>query len=72
VVVNGFAEVGAACYLASNCTITGGVKLGPQSFIGANVLVAKDTAERSVYIAEPAAALDIDSLRFLKLLRYDI
>jgi acetyltransferase-like isoleucine patch superfamily enzyme len=72
VVVNGFVDVGRGCYLASNCTITGGVKLGAQSFVGANVLITKSTAERSVHVVEPVAALNIDSLRFLKLLRYDV
>lgn len=72
VVVNGFVEVGRGCYLASNCTITGGVKLGSQSFVGANVLITRSTAERTVHVAEPPAALDMDSLRFLKLLRYDV
>jgi sugar O-acyltransferase (sialic acid O-acetyltransferase NeuD family) len=72
VVVNGFVDVGAGCYLASNCTIAHGVKVGPQSFIGANALIAKDTAERAVHVVEPTVALEIDSLRFLKLLRHEV
>jgi sugar O-acyltransferase (sialic acid O-acetyltransferase NeuD family) len=72
VVVNGFVEVGAGCYLASNCTIAHRVKVGPQSFIGANALIGRDTKERAVHVVEPTAALDIDSWRFLKLLRHDV
>lgn len=72
VVINGFVEVGAGSYLGSNCTISGGIRLGLQSFIGANALIAKSTADRSVHVIEAAAALEIDSLRFLKLLRYDV
>lgn len=72
VVVNGFVEVGAGCYLASNCTIAHRIKVGAQSFIGANALVGADTAERSVHVSEPTAALAMDSRRFLKLLRHDV
>lgn len=72
VVVNGFVEVGAGCYLSSNCTLAHGIKVGPSSFIGANALIAADTAERSVHVVEPTGALEMDSLRFLRLLRHDV
>lgn len=72
VVVNGHVDVGNGCYLASNCTIAHGLKVGVQSFVGANALIGKDTAERSVHVIAPTPAIDMDSLRFLKLLRHDV
>jgi UDP-3-O-[3-hydroxymyristoyl] glucosamine N-acyltransferase len=72
VVVNGFVEVGAGCYLSSNCTLSHGIKIGRRSFIGANALIASDTGEGSVHVAQPTIALEMDSLRFLRLLRHDV
>lgn len=72
VVVNGDVEIGEASYLGSNCTIGHGVRVGRQSFIGANALIGHDTKELAVHVVEPTPALEIDSLRFVKLLRYPI
>lgn len=72
VVVNGDVEVGEASYLGSNCTIGHGVRVGRQSFIGANALIAQNTRELAVHVVEPTPALDIDSVRFVTLLRHPI
>jgi sugar O-acyltransferase (sialic acid O-acetyltransferase NeuD family) len=72
VVVNGDAEVGEASYLGSNCTIGHGVRVGRQSFIGANALIGRDTNDLAVHVVEPTPALEIDSVRFVTLLRHPI
>lgn len=72
VVVNGDAEVGEASYLGSNCTIVGGVRVGRQSFIGANALIAENTKDLAVHVVTPTPALEIDSVRFVTLLRHPI
>lgn len=72
VVVNGDAEIGDASYLGSNCTIGHGVRVGRQSFIGANALIAENTKELAVHVVTPTPALEIDSVRFVTLLRHPI
>jgi sugar O-acyltransferase (sialic acid O-acetyltransferase NeuD family) len=72
VVVNGSVEVGVSCYLSSNCTLSGGIKIAPRSFIGANALITSDTAEGAVHVVEQTAALGMDSLRFMMLLRQKV
>jgi acetyltransferase-like isoleucine patch superfamily enzyme len=69
VVINGDAVIGEASYLGSNCTISHGVQVGPQSFIGANALISDHTAASAVHVVPSTPALEIDSLRFMKLLR---
>jgi sugar O-acyltransferase (sialic acid O-acetyltransferase NeuD family) len=72
VVINGAVEVGENCYLSTHCTLANAIKVGARSFIGANALITSNTAERSVHVVEPTAAIEIDSMRFVKLLRHDI
>ncbi len=72
VVVNGDVEVGETSYLGSNCTIGHGVRIGRQSFIGANALIAQNTRDQAVHVVEPTPALEIDSVRFVTLLRHPI
>jgi sugar O-acyltransferase (sialic acid O-acetyltransferase NeuD family) len=69
VVINGDAEIGDNAYLGSNCTVSNGVHVAPQSFIGANALISQNTSERAVHIVEPTPAAEIDSLRFMRLIR---
>lgn len=69
VVINGDVEVGEACYLGSNCTIGNGVRVGRQSFIGANALINQNTKERAVHVVQATPAAEIDSLRFMRLIR---
>jgi sugar O-acyltransferase (sialic acid O-acetyltransferase NeuD family) len=69
VVINGDVEIGESAYLGSNCNISNGVRIAPQSFIGANALITKNTHERSVHVIEPTSPLDMDSLRFTRLIR---
>lgn len=69
VVINGDVEIGEGSYLGSNCTISHGVHIGARSFIGANALISQDTKEGSVYVVNPTPPVEIDSARFMKLLR---
>lgn len=69
VVINGDVEIRENAYLGSNCNISNGVRVAAQSFIGANALITKDTQERSVHVVEPTPPLDMDSLRFVRLIR---
>jgi serine acetyltransferase len=48
------------------------VRIGARSFIGANALIASDTADGAVHVIEPTQAVGMDSMRFLKLLRHDV
>jgi sugar O-acyltransferase (sialic acid O-acetyltransferase NeuD family) len=69
VVINGDVEIGEGSYLGSNSTISHGVKVGAQSFIGANALISENTKDRAVHVVPSTPALEIDSLRFMKLMR---
>jgi acetyltransferase-like isoleucine patch superfamily enzyme len=71
-VINGDVEIGEACYLGSNCNIANGVKVGRQSFIGANALINQNTKDQSVHVVQPTPAAEIDSLRFIRLIRTPI
>ncbi len=70
VVINGDVEIGEGSYLGSNCTISHGIRVGHQSFIGANALISQNTNDSSVHVVESTPAADIDSARFMKLLRH--
>jgi sugar O-acyltransferase (sialic acid O-acetyltransferase NeuD family) len=70
VVINGDVEIGESAYLGSNCNISNGVRVAPLSFIGANALISQHTKERSVHVVEPTPAAEIDSLRFIRLIRH--
>jgi len=69
VVINGDVVIGDGSYLGSNCTISHGIRIGPESFIGANALISENTKARSVHVVPSTPALEIDSVRFMKLLR---
>jgi sugar O-acyltransferase (sialic acid O-acetyltransferase NeuD family) len=69
VVINGDVEIGESAYLGSNCNISNGVRIAPQSFIGANALISQNTKERSVHVVESTLAAEIDSLRFVRLIK---
>lgn len=69
VVINGDVEIGESAYLGSNCNISNGVKVAPFSFIGANALITKNAEQRSVHVIEPTPPLEMDSLRFIRLIR---
>jgi len=69
VVVNGDVFVGEGAYIGSNSTLSHSVKVGAYSFIGANALISEDTAERSVHVLQGTPAENIDSMRFMRLLR---
>lgn len=72
VVLNGDVEIGEEAYLGSNCNVTNGVHVGRQSFIGANALISKHTADGAVHVVEGTPAQEIDSHRFLKLMRISL
>jgi len=69
VVINGDVEIGENSYLGSNCTISHGIRVGRESFIGANALISRHTEERAVHVVESTLAAEIDSARFMRLLR---
>jgi hypothetical protein len=45
------------------------VRVAPRSYIGANALIVKDTQPDSVHVAKGTPKVDIDSLRFLQMIR---
>lgn len=69
VVINGDVEIGESAYLGSNCTISHGIRVGHRSFIGANALISQHTKDDSVHVVESTPAAEIDSTRFVRLLR---
>jgi sugar O-acyltransferase (sialic acid O-acetyltransferase NeuD family) len=69
VVINGDVEIGESAYLGSNCTISNGVRIAPLSFIGANALITGNTKDRSVHVVEPTPPIEMDSVRFIRLIR---
>jgi sugar O-acyltransferase (sialic acid O-acetyltransferase NeuD family) len=69
VVINGDVQIGESAYLGSNCNISNGVRVAPLCFIGANALITTDTKQGSVHVVEPTPSLEIDSLRFTRLIR---
>jgi sugar O-acyltransferase (sialic acid O-acetyltransferase NeuD family) len=69
VVLNGDVTIGEYAYLGSNCNISNGVHVARQSFIGANALITKDTRECAVHVVEATPPAQIDSLRFVRLLK---
>lgn len=72
VVINGDVTIGEGAYLGSNCTISHSVTVGAYSFIGANALISSNTSERAVHVVEPTPAAEIDSMRFMRLMRTSV
>jgi acetyltransferase-like isoleucine patch superfamily enzyme len=56
------------CFLGIGAAIGNKVTLAERTLVGANVLVASDTAENSVCISGEAARADVDSATFLRVM----
>jgi sugar O-acyltransferase (sialic acid O-acetyltransferase NeuD family) len=56
------------CFLGIGATIGNKVTVGKGTFVGANALVASDTAENSVCLANESEHIDIDSASFLRVM----
>jgi sugar O-acyltransferase (sialic acid O-acetyltransferase NeuD family) len=61
-------EVRPYCFLGIGATVGNKVELAAKTFVGANALVASNTAENSVYLAGEAEKVDIDSESFLRVM----
>jgi sugar O-acyltransferase (sialic acid O-acetyltransferase NeuD family) len=56
------------CFLGIGATVGNKVELAEKTFVGANALVASNTAENSVYLAGEAERIDVDSGTFLRVM----
>ncbi|HEX7900647.1 MAG TPA: acetyltransferase [Planctomycetota bacterium] len=61
VVISGYCEVGASCFLGVNSTIGDHVKVAEDCIIGAGAVVLKDTEAGKVYRGNPAVASHVGS-----------
>ncbi len=63
-------EIGDDCWLASNVTVIGGVKIGKGSVIGAGSVVTRDIPENSLAVGNPARVVrkitDSDAIELKK------
>ena len=69
VVLSGEVTIGANSFLGVNATISNYVHVGAGCYIGANTLIAQDTPPGSVYVTKGTPKLEIDSLRFLQVIK---
>lgn len=70
VVLSGEVTVGAYSFLGVNATVSNHVRVGPRCYIGANTLIAQDSAPDSVYVTAGSKKLEqIDSQRFLQVIK---
>jgi sugar O-acyltransferase (sialic acid O-acetyltransferase NeuD family) len=69
VTISGDVVVGEGCFLGVSACVSNGVTLGPRTFVGANTLIARNTAESSVHVAPPSVAVGLSSEKFLAMLR---
>jgi len=65
VTLAGDVRIGDGCFLGVNACVSNRVTLGARTFVGANVLIAKDTPEDSVFVAPAARQLPMRSDKFL-------
>jgi len=69
VALGGGVVIGDRCVLGMNATIAQGVELGEATFVGANTLVTKSTQPGAVIISREGEKINMDSLKFVKLVR---
>jgi sugar O-acyltransferase (sialic acid O-acetyltransferase NeuD family) len=67
VVISGSTTVEPFCFIGVNSTIGHEITVGRESFLGAGVLVTKNVAPRSVYIAPDTPKFRLESAAFLRL-----
>jgi acetyltransferase-like isoleucine patch superfamily enzyme len=69
VTLSGDVVIGDSCFLGINACVSNNVKLAPRTFVGANVLINKDTVEGGVYLAAQPSTVRMSSERFLSMLK---
>ncbi len=57
VVISGFCEIGASCFVGVNAAFNDKIKVGEDGIIGSGAVVVRDTAPGRVYVGNPAKAL---------------
>ena len=55
VVISGFVEVGEYSFLGVNSTIVNNIAVAPDTFVGAGVIIAKNTEQGGVYLPDHKA-----------------
>jgi sugar O-acyltransferase (sialic acid O-acetyltransferase NeuD family) len=72
VVVSGHVDIGESSFLGVNATLRDGIKLAPQSVIGAGATVVKDTVEKGVYMGVAASLREKegDKLKYFTQTKY--
>jgi len=66
-VISGFCTVGSSSFLGVNCTIINDISIGEDCFIGAQALVQKNVAERTVLQAASTEASRVTSHKLFRL-----
>lgn len=66
--ISGGVRIGEYCFLGVNCTVADQVTIAAGCYIGAGVLIAKDTVENGVYVVEGTKLLPVDSSKFLSMI----
>jgi sugar O-acyltransferase (sialic acid O-acetyltransferase NeuD family) len=61
-------DVQPFCFLGIGATVANKIRLGQRTFVGANALVASDTAENSVHVAPMPEGVDLDSTAFMRVM----
>lgn len=62
-VVSGFVSLGRNSFVGTNATIRDGVRIAPETVVGAGAVITKDTRERGVYVSPKPALLAASSDR---------
>jgi len=65
----GGVNVGARCVLGINSCVAQGVTLGEETFVGAGTVVTEDTAQNAVVVRRHSELIEMDSERFIKLMK---
>jgi sugar O-acyltransferase (sialic acid O-acetyltransferase NeuD family) len=58
VVISGFVHVSSYCFIGVNATLRDGIKIAPETLVGAGAIIMKDTIEKGVYVPEKAKLSD--------------
>jgi sugar O-acyltransferase (sialic acid O-acetyltransferase NeuD family) len=66
VVISGYCEIGAGCFLGVNSCIANNVTIAPDCILGMGAVVTRDTESRGVYRGNPATRAAADSFRTFK------
>lgn len=61
VVISGFCEIGASCFVGVNAAFNDKITIGQDGIIGSGAVVVRDTEPGRVYVGNPAKALDKSS-----------